>query len=97
MQITIGAIIVVAAIFAVIFQSLTLFVVTFVSLAIAIVVLVILKERYFKSEEFLKVKEEIQDVVNEHNEISDYVQEIRERGKFTVGRSSTGMHAHLAE
>jgi hypothetical protein len=97
MQTTIGAIIVAAAILAVIFQSLTLFVITIVSLGLAIVVLVILKERYFKSEEFLKVKEEIQEVVNEHNDISDYVQEIREHREFTIGRSSTGMHAHLAE
>jgi hypothetical protein len=97
MQFALIAIVVVAVIISVLLQSLALFVVTMVSLGVAIVVLVILKERYFASEEFLKVKEEIHDVVEEHNDISDYVQEIRDQRTFTIGRSSTGRHAHLAE
>lgn len=97
MQFTLIAIVVLAVIVSVLLQSLALFVVTMVSLGVAIVVLVILKERYFASEEFLKVKDEIHDVVEEHNDISDYVQEIRDQRTFTIGRSSTGKHAHLAE
>lgn len=64
---------------------------------LAMLVLVFLKERYFASDEFKAVREEIASVVQEHNEISDYVQEIREKRTFTVGRSTTGTHAHLAE
>jgi hypothetical protein len=53
-------------------------------------------KKYFASEEFLKHKQEIQSVVQEHNEISSYVDEIRETGTFTIGESSTGSNAHLA-
>jgi hypothetical protein len=67
------------------------------ALLVVIVVIFILKERYFASDTFLKVKEEIASVVEEHNEVSEYVQEIRDRRRFTVGRSTTGMHSHLAE
>jgi len=66
-------------------------------LLVVIVVIFILKERYFASDTFLKVKEEIASVVEEHNEVSEYVQEIRDRRRFTVGRSTTGIHSHLAE
>jgi len=97
MQFALIAIVAVMVIISLLLQSLALFVISMVSLGGAIVVLVILKERYFASEEFLKVKEEIHDVVEEHNEISDYVQEIRQQRTFTIGRSSTGRHAHLAE
>jgi hypothetical protein len=97
MQYTLFAIVAVVVIVSVIFQSMTLFVVSMVSLGLAIVILVILKERYFASEDFLKIKEEIHDVVEEHNEISNYVQEIRDQRTFTIGRSNTGMYAHLAE
>ena len=68
-----------------------------VSLGVAFVILVVLKERYFASEAFSKVREEMAAVVQEHNEISEYVNEIREKRRFTVGRSNTGMNAHLAE
>jgi hypothetical protein len=64
-------------------------------LAVAIVFL--LKKRYFASDEFKAVRDEIASVVQEHNEISDYVQEIREKRHFTVGRSTTGLNSHLAE
>jgi hypothetical protein len=66
-------------------------------LALAKLTLYILKERYFASEEFQAIKREIASVIEEHNEISNYVKEIREGRRFTVGKSSTGQHAHLAQ
>lgn len=56
----------------------------------------ILKERYFASDEFLAHKDRIASVVAEHNEVADYVSEIRSRGSFRLGASSTGTQAHLA-
>jgi 5-methylcytosine-specific restriction endonuclease McrA len=56
----------------------------------------ILKERYFASEEFLAHKGRIASVVAEHNEVAKYVSEIRSRGSFTIGASSTGTQSHLA-
>lgn len=35
-------------------------------------------------------------MVAEHNEIADYVLEIRSRGSFSLGASATGKHAYLA-
>lgn len=54
------------------------------------------KERYFASEEFLARKAEIASFVAEHNEVVEYTSEIRRRGSFELGISSTGAHAHLA-
>lgn len=54
------------------------------------------KERYFRSEKFLAHKKKLASVVAEHNEIADYVSEIRSRGSFSLGASATGTHAHLA-
>lgn len=59
-------------------------------------VLIIMKSNYFKSARFLEIRNEIQSVVAEHNEISNYVEEIRNGGQFTIGHSSTGTQAHLA-
>jgi HNH endonuclease len=56
----------------------------------------ILKERYFASEEFSIHKDEIASVVAEHNELAEYISEIRSRGSFSLGASSTGTQAHLA-
>jgi HNH endonuclease len=56
----------------------------------------ILKERYLASEEFLAHKNKIAAVVAEHNEVAKYVAEIRSRGSFRLGASSTGTQAHLA-
>jgi 5-methylcytosine-specific restriction endonuclease McrA len=56
----------------------------------------ILKERYFASEEFLAHKDRIASVVAEPNEVAKYVSEIRSRGTFTLGASSTGTQSHLA-
>ena len=56
----------------------------------------ILKERYFASEDFLAHKNEIASFVAEHNELAHYISEIRSRGSFELGASSTGSQAHLA-
>lgn len=60
------------------------------------IVLYILKERYFASEAFLAHKKRIASFVAEHNELAHYVAEIRSRGTFHLGASSTGSQAHLA-
>ncbi|QQW37454.1 HNH endonuclease [Mycobacterium marinum] len=71
----------------------------FIALAAVVlprVIRYIRKERYFASEEFMAHRDEIASVVAEHNEIADYVSEIRGRGSFRLGASSTGTQAHLA-
>src|SRR5664279_4825768 len=78
----------------------------YVALPIAFAVLVaalapgtirrIRKNRYFASEEFLHHKDEIASVVAEHNDVADYVSDIRRRGSFQLGTSSTASQAHLA-
>jgi hypothetical protein len=60
------------------------------------IVRVIRKNRYFASEHFQGLKAEIASVVAEHNDVVGYVEEIRGRGSFELGTSSTGQHAHLA-
>lgn len=54
------------------------------------------KNRYFNSELFQSLRSQIVSVVDEHNEVVNYVAEIRSRGSFELGASSTGQHAHLA-
>jgi len=54
------------------------------------------KNRYFASEQFLAHRAAIAAVVAEHNDLADYVEEIRSRGTFQIGGSSTGATAHLA-
>lgn len=54
------------------------------------------KELYFGSDDFAARKAEIESVVAEHNEVTNYVSEIRARGSYDLGSSSTGGHAHLA-
>lgn len=54
------------------------------------------KHRYFGSQHFQTLKAEIAAVVYEHNDVVNYVQQIRSRGSFELGSSSTGQHAHLA-
>ena len=54
------------------------------------------KNRYFASEHFQALKAEIGTVVSEHNDVIEYVEEIRAQGSFELGSSSTGQHAHLA-
>ncbi|WP_159805947.1 HNH endonuclease [Cellulomonas citrea] len=54
------------------------------------------KNRYFASEHFQTLKSEIAAVVAEHNDVVDYVDEIRAQGAFELGSSSSGQYAHLA-
>jgi len=54
------------------------------------------KDRYFNSENFQTMRSEIVSVVAEHNEVVNYVAEIRSQGSFRLGASSTGQYAHLA-
>lgn len=54
------------------------------------------KNRYFASEHFQSLKAEVASVVAEHNDVVDYVDEIRAQGSFELGTSSTGQYAHLA-
>ena len=60
------------------------------------IVRMIRKNRYFGSEHFQSLKAEIGAIVAEHNQVVNYVQEIRNQGSFELGSSSTGQHAHLA-
>lgn len=53
------------------------------------------KNRYFKSEQFQVLRSEAVSLVAEHNDVVNYVAEIRARGSFELGASSTGQHAHL--
>lgn len=52
--------------------------------------------QYFASEGFLAHKAEISSFVAEHNELAHYITEIRARGTFALGGSSSGAQAHLA-
>lgn len=56
----------------------------------------LLMKRYFSSEKFLEQKNEIASIVAEHNDVAQYVAEIRDSGTFELGASSTGEHSHLA-
>ncbi|QOI65637.1 HNH endonuclease (plasmid) [Arthrobacter sp. TES] len=54
------------------------------------------KDRYFNSEEFQVLRSDVASVVAEHNDVVNYVAEIRSKGSFELGTSSTGQYAHLA-
>lgn len=54
------------------------------------------KDKYFNSPEFQNLRAQVSALVSEHNEVGNYVAEIRSRGAFELGASSTGKHAHLA-
>jgi hypothetical protein len=60
------------------------------------IVRTIRKNRYFASEHFQTLKTGIAAVVAEHNEVVNYVAEIRAQGSFELGVSTTGQYAHLA-
>ncbi len=66
------------------------------ALAMPRIVRFVRMKRYFSSSEFLTHKQNIASVVAEHNEVSNYVNEIRGSGKFSIGASATGTNAHLA-
>ena len=54
------------------------------------------KNGYFNSEEFQTLRARVASVVAEHNDVVNYVAEIRSQGAFELGSSSTGQYAHLA-
>ena len=54
------------------------------------------KSLYFRSEHFQTLKREMASLVNEHNDVVNYVEQIRAQGAFELGSSSTGQYAHLA-
>lgn len=54
------------------------------------------KKRYFASSQFQAQKAAIASVVTEHNEIADYMAEVRSTGSFQIGASSTGIDARYA-
>lgn len=54
------------------------------------------KNLYFNSEQFQMLRSQIVSVVTEHNEVVNYVAEIRAQGSFELGSSITGQYAHLA-
>ncbi|CAD2074099.1 hypothetical protein [Phocicoccus pinnipedialis] len=54
------------------------------------------KYRYFKSEEFLNHKKEIESTIKEYNEISNYVNSIPNNNIF-VPTEIAGEHSHLAK
>lgn len=56
----------------------------------------ILKEKYFESTVFRARKQAIAAIVQEHNDIVAYVDQMRNEGSFELGTSSTGTHALLA-
>lgn len=60
------------------------------------IVRLVRKNRYFASEHFQTLKAEISSFVAEHNDVVDYVGEIRDKGSFELGSSTTGQYAHLA-
>ncbi|WP_082628258.1 HNH endonuclease [Actinobaculum massiliense] len=55
------------------------------------------RDAYFASEEFKAHKAAIADLVKEHNDIAEYAAELRNTHEFTLGASSTGKYAGLAE
>lgn len=55
------------------------------------------KQIYFQSDHFRTLRDDIASVVAEHNEVVDYVAQIRSAGSFSLGASSSGENAHLAE
>jgi len=60
------------------------------------IVRLIRKNRYFGSLHFQALKSEIGAVVAEHNDVVEYVEEIRAQGAFELGASSSGQYSHLA-
>jgi hypothetical protein len=57
---------------------------------------IIRKNLYFRSEKFQEIKAASAQLVEEHNAVVGYVDEIRDGGSFELGSSSTGQQAHLA-
>lgn len=60
------------------------------------IVRIVRKNRYFGGEHFQQIKREIASIVTAHNEVVNYVAEIRALGSFELGESASGQYAHLA-
>lgn len=60
------------------------------------IVRIVRMKRYFSSAEFLAKKQEIANVISEHNELTEYIGEIRSNRSFNIGHSQTGSQSHLA-
>lgn len=75
---------------------LTIVLVVLAVIVLSMIIRHIRKERYFASEEFLAHKKKITSVVVEHNQVANYISEIRSRRSFRLGASSAGTQAHLA-
>lgn len=52
--------------------------------------------KYFQSPTFLEQKAAIKQLISEHNEISEYIDEIRSNRQFSIGASRTGANAQLS-
>lgn len=52
--------------------------------------------RYFTSEPFVRQRSALQYVVEEHNQIAGYVDELRRSGRLILGASAAGSQSHLA-
>lgn len=60
------------------------------------IIRIIRMKRYFASPDFLKQKQEVASVIAEHNEVANYIEEIRNGEKFSLGHSTTGINSNLA-
>lgn len=56
----------------------------------------ILKQKYFLGSDFREHKAQVEELIEEHNQIAAYTEELRESESFTIGISDTGRYAHLA-
>ncbi len=65
-------------------------------IALYYIIRYIKKERYFKSDEFLKQKKVVSDTVKDFNEISEYVKNIPNNNHF-VSADNTYKYSHLAK
>lgn len=54
------------------------------------------RARYFGSDTFKSLRDQVEGLVRDHNDVVDYVAEIRFGGVFELGSSASGQHAHLA-
>lgn len=54
------------------------------------------KKRYFNSEGFRTLQADTTALVSARNDLVNYIAEIRSRGSFVLGASTSGQHAHLA-
>lgn len=95
-------IVVVAAGALVVVVALYLTLIIFPALIIAVFVILnrlvrfIRKKRYFGSENFLSHKQKLEAIIAEHNELAEYLNDIRSTGMFTIGESHSGQYSNQA-